>query len=282
MTENGKYFETTEILSYFLKDVRKYEVLTTEEEQKLIEKSAKGDKSARDKLINCNLLFIFSKAKEYARNKDEILDYVNEGVIGLMKGIENYDPTLGLKLMTYAKFYIQREMNYYFMNTKDMVVPANRAKIGRKLSKIKRKYYAEHGYDISPETLKAKMLSEYGIEINDNSDMDDVVLSSIDYEIDDDYTMEDNTEFNSRTASENDCEKNFEDERRKTLVKEMLKGVSPIEADIIKMLFKIGYNIEYSVEEIGMKHALEPETVEKIKNDVFRKIRSKYQKEEVI
>lgn len=282
MVENGKYFGTTEILSYFLKDVRKYEILSTEEEQKLVNDYINGKKSARDKLVNCNLRYIYSKAKEYARNEDEVLDYVNEGVIGLLKGLENYDASLGLKVMTYAKFYIQREMNYYFMDTRDMVVPANRIKIGKKLAKIKRKFYAEHGYDITPEDLKAQMMSEYGIEINDNSDMDDVSITSIDSEVDEDYTMEDNSEYNSRTASVNDCEQNIENEERKTLVTEMLDSVSPLEADIIRMLFKIDYNTEYSLDEIGEKYALEPEMVEKIKNDVFRKIRNRYKVTEAI
>lgn len=282
MVENGKYFGTTELLSYFLKDVRKYEVLSTEEEQKLVNDYLNGKKSARDKLVNCNLLYIYSKAKEYARNEDEVLDYVNEGVIGLLKGLENYDASLGFKVMTYAKFYIQREMNYYFMNTRDMVIPANRIKIGKKLAKIKRKFYAEHGYDITPEDLKTQMMSEYGIEINDNSDMDDVSITSIGSEIDEDYTMEDNSEYNSRTASVNDCEQNIENEERKTLVTEMLGSVSPLEADIIRMLFKIDYNTEYSLDEIGEKYALEPEMVEKIKNDVFRKIRNRYKVTEAI
>ena len=283
MAENGKYFGTTEILSYFLKDVRKYEVLTTEEEQKLVsEYQTNKSKEARDKLVNSNLRYIFSKAKEYAKNEDEVLDYVNEGVIGFLEGLDNYDASLGIKLMTYAKFYIQREMNYYFTDTVNMVVPANRAKIGKKIAKIKRKFYAEHGYDITPEQLKTKLKSEYDIDINDDSDMDEVSVTSIDYEIDDDYTMEDNTEFNKRTATVNECEQNFENERLKNIVLEMLNSVSPIEADIIRMSYKIGYDIEYSADEIGEKYALEPEMVERIKNDVFRKIRQRYKSVEVI
>lgn len=283
MVENGKYFGTTEILSYFLKDVRKYEVLTTEEEQKLIaEYKANGSKEARDRLVNSNLRYIFSKAKEYAKNEDEVLDYVNEGVIGFLEGLDNYDASLGIKLMTYAKFYIQREMNYYFTDTINMVVPSNRAKIGKKAAKIKSKFYAEHGYEITPELLKKKLKSEYDIDIINDSDMDEISVMSIDCEIDDDYTMEDNSEFNQRTSSVNECEQNFENERIKNLVTEMLDSVSPIEADIIKMSFKIGYDIEYSADEIGEKYALEPEIVERIKSDIFRKIRQKYKTEEVI
>ena len=78
------------------------------------------------------------------------------------------------------------------------------------------------------------------------------------------------------------CEANLEDERKKKLITEMLSTVSPLEADIIKMLFKIDYDIEYSADEIGEKYALEPEMVERIKNDVFRKIRLRYRKVQVI
>lgn len=274
--ENGKYFGTTEILSYFLKDVRKYDVLTTEEEQQVVADYLNGDNTAKDKLVNCNLRYIFSRAKEYARNEDEVLDYVNEGVIGLLKGLENYDATLGIKLMTYVKYHIQREMNYYFKEIRDMVVPSNRSKIGSKIARIKRKYYAEHGYDIANEELKFRLMKEYNIVIMDDSDLYDVSVASIDTEIDDDYTMEDNSEYNSRTATYNECEIHFDDEHRKALLDEMLKGLTPKETEILKKSFSIGCDVEYTAEQIGEDMALLPEMVEKIKENAFRKIRSRY------
>ena len=274
--ETGKYLGTTEILSYFLKDVRKYEVLTTEEEQKLVTAYLNGDNTAKDMLVNCNLRYIYSKAKEYARDEDEVLDYVNEGVIGLLKGLENYDASLGIKVMTYVKFHIQREMNYYFKEVRDMVVPSNRSKIGSKINRIKRKYYAEHGYEIPIEELKFRLMKEYNIVITDDRDLLDVSVASIDKEIDDDYTLEDNSEFNNRTASYNDCEKKFSDEHCKALTKDMLGGLSEIEVDIIKRTYGIGYDYEFSDEQIGVEHALETEMVQKIRENAFRKIRKRF------
>jgi RNA polymerase primary sigma factor len=274
--ETGKYLGTTEILSYFLKDVRKYDVLTTDEEQKLITAYLNGDNTAKDMLVNCNLRYIYSKAKEYARDEDEVLDYVNEGVIGLLKGLENYDVSLGIKVMTYVKFHIQREMNYYFKETRDMVVPSNRSKIGSKINRIKRKYYAEHGYDIPTEELKFRLMKDYGIVITDDRDLLDVSVASIDKEIDDDYTMEENSEYNSRTATYNECEAKFNDEHCKELVSNMLDGLSDIEADIIKRTYRIGYDYEFSDEQIGIEHALETEMVQKIRENAFRKIRKRF------
>lgn len=274
--ETGKFFGTTEILSYFLKDVRKYDVLTTEEEQRLVEEYLKGDKGAKDKLVNCNLRYIYSKAKDYARNEDEVLDYVNEGVIGLLKGLDNYDASLGIKVMTYVKYHIQREMNYYFKEIRDMVVPSNYSKINSKANRIKRKFYAEHGYDITTEELKRLLNSEYGIVVADDRDLLDVSISSIDKEVDDDYTLEDNSEYNNRTASYNECEKLFENEHSKKLVSSMFNILSDLEIDILKRTFKIGYDYEQSDDEIGEYCALEPEMVEKIRNNAFNKIKAKF------
>ena len=99
-TPNSDYFERTETLVRYYEDIRKYDVLTNEEELELFEMIKNGNKFekqvAKEKLINCNQRFVVAVAKRYATN-DNILDLINEGNIGLMEALENFKVEKGVK-----------------------------------------------------------------------------------------------------------------------------------------------------------------------------------------
>ena len=116
-----KYFKNSDALNSFLADVRKHPVPTIQQEEELFDRYYAGDESAKDELIVGNLRFVYSLAKIYARNEAEVIDYVNEGVIGLLIALEDYDRTKGYKFITYGVWYIRRQMNYYLLTQRDMI-----------------------------------------------------------------------------------------------------------------------------------------------------------------
>ena len=189
-----KYFGYSDNLSMFLSDMRQYTVPTAEEENELIVSYKSGNEDAGRELICRHLRFLYSLAKIYARNEDEVIDYVNEGAIGFKTALDKFNPELGYKFITYSVWYV----------TRNMVNRANNTKIGNKAEVVKQKFYSEHGREPSNEEVMEIIKNEYGIDIKDESDIYDVNISSINEEIDDDYTVEDNQDFNSRTASINE------------------------------------------------------------------------------
>ena len=115
-SQNVKFMEGNESLNTFLSTLRKYDALTQEEEKELFHRyKDNGDMSARDQIFLHNQRFVYSNAKIYARNSDEVLDYVNEGNLGLDEAIEKFNPSLNNKFITFAVWYIRREMNYYLI-----------------------------------------------------------------------------------------------------------------------------------------------------------------------
>lgn len=92
--------------------------LTKEEEEKYIELLVKGDKIARDKLIEHNLRLVAHIVKKYEHNSEIIDDLISIGTIGLIKGIDSYSSDKGIKLTTYAARCIENEILMYYRNDK--------------------------------------------------------------------------------------------------------------------------------------------------------------------
>ena len=92
--------------------------LTKEEEEKYIDLLIKGDKGARDKLIEHNLRLVAHIVKKYEHNNEIIDDLISIGTIGLIKGIDSYSSDKGIKLTTYAARCIENEILMYYRNDK--------------------------------------------------------------------------------------------------------------------------------------------------------------------
>ena len=116
-----KFYSGDKALNNYLNDIRKYKVPTVEEEVALFERIAEGDEKAKTEIIQRNQRFVYSLAKIYSKDENEVLDYVNEGNIGLITAIDTFDVTKGTKFITHAVWYIRRSMNYYLTTTNTLI-----------------------------------------------------------------------------------------------------------------------------------------------------------------
>ena len=95
-------------LLLYMREVGQVNLLTPAEEMALAKRILKGDDKAREHMIKANLRLVVKIAKEYEGLGLPLLDLINEGNIGLMKGIDRFDPTKGAKLSTYAAWWIKQ------------------------------------------------------------------------------------------------------------------------------------------------------------------------------
>lgn len=270
-SQNVKYMEGTENLNSFLATLRKYDALTPEEEKELFRKYHEdGDMSARDQIFLHNQRFIYSNAKIYARDSEEVMDYVGEGNIALDEAIDKFDPSLGNKFITFAVWYIRRAMNYYLINTRDMITKTNGMKLFKKADKIMQKFYNEHGYDPTLDEVRDILEKEYNIEIKDISDLYDLNVTSINTDIDDDFTMEESNEYNEKTAYFNEYETDVDKEYSKTLAKKFLSMVPDEHKEIIKKLYGIGYERQYSITELAKEYRMSDEDMENLRDKILK------------
>jgi RNA polymerase primary sigma factor len=101
---------STDSLQLYLNEIGRVKLLTPEEELALAKRVKRGDKTAREKMITANLRLVVKIARDYEGLGLPLLDLINEGNIGLMKGVERYDPTKGAKLSYYASWWIKQAM----------------------------------------------------------------------------------------------------------------------------------------------------------------------------
>jgi len=97
-------------LQLYLREIGQVQLLTPAEEIVLAKRIQKGDEQAREQMIKANLRLVVKIARDYEGLGLPLLDLINEGNIGLMKGVERFNPTKGAKLSTYASLWIKQSI----------------------------------------------------------------------------------------------------------------------------------------------------------------------------
>lgn len=267
--------QSPEIEAY-LRSIRKYQPLTTEQEEEAFKMYNSGNEEAKQKaidmVVNANQRFIFSLAKEYAKGDEtKVLDYVSEGSIGIMKAMEKFDPTRGFKFISFAVWYIRQAMTNYAQTTDLFLRKSNNAKIGNNILKIRTAFFQENGREPSMDEIK-EALNKKGIKIKNDSDLEDVVRNSIDSVWGDESTFENNPRYIQHSAVESEYEKEIEAEDNSSKVAKLLKNLDERSATVIKQLFGIGYDNPIDIEVVAEHLGLTPTRVGQIKNAALKKL----------
>ena len=269
--------QTSEIEAY-LRSIRKYQPLTQEEENEVFRMYRSNDPVAKEKaiatLVNANQRFIFSLAKDYAKGDEtKVLDYVNEGSIGIINAIEKFDQTRGFKFISFAVWYIRQAMTNYAQTTDLFLRQANNAKIGNNVLKIRTAFFQENHREPTTDEIK-EALAKKGIKIKEDKDIEDVVRNSIDSVWGDESTFENNPRYIQHSAIQNEYEKEMDDEDNKSVVGKLLKNLDERSQFIIKQLFGIGYENPIDIEVVAENLGLTPTRVGQIKNAAIKKLQA--------
>jgi RNA polymerase sigma factor (sigma-70 family) len=99
---------TSDTLQLFLRDVRRHPLLTAADEIELAKRIEQGDLAAKERMINSNLRLVVSLAKKYQGHELQLLDLIQEGVLGLIRAAEKFDWRKGYKFSTYATWWIRQ------------------------------------------------------------------------------------------------------------------------------------------------------------------------------
>ena len=119
---------STDSVRMYLKDISKYPLLTPEQERELAVKAINGDKQAKDKLIESNLRFVVSIAKQYQGKGLELEDLISTGNLGLIRAVDSFEPERELRFLSYAGWWIRDFIiNEIMNNGKEIRIPFNKA-----------------------------------------------------------------------------------------------------------------------------------------------------------
>ena len=119
---------SNESVSKYLSEVNKKEMITTEEEVELARRIHRGDEQAVRRLVEANLRFVVSVAKQYQNRGMPLSDLIEEGNIGLIKAARLFDETRGFKFISYAVWWIRQAIMHALTNNGSMVrLPVNKS-----------------------------------------------------------------------------------------------------------------------------------------------------------
>jgi len=116
MDEIRQAYDGDTAYQLYLKEIGQTALLTIPEENYLAARIKKGDKAARERMIKANLRLVVKIARDYEGYGVPLLDLISEGNIGLMKGVERFDPTKGAKLSTYSAWWIKQAIKRALAN----------------------------------------------------------------------------------------------------------------------------------------------------------------------
>jgi RNA polymerase primary sigma factor len=137
---------TTDALQLFLNEMARYPLLTAEEEVELAKLIERGDKAAKDRMVNSNLRLVVSIAKKYQGHGLSLLDLIQEGIIGLIRAVEKFDWRRGFKFSTYATWWIRQAVQRGVANkARTIRMPVHIVDRERKMAKAERELVTKLG-----------------------------------------------------------------------------------------------------------------------------------------
>jgi RNA polymerase primary sigma factor len=136
---------TTDPLQLFLNEAGRYALLTAAQEVELAKAIERGDKEAKDLLVNSNLRLVVSIAKKYQGHGLTLLDLIQEGIIGLIRAAEKFDWRKGFKFSTYATWWIRQAVQRGVANKARVIrIPVHIVEREQKIARAERDLLAQH------------------------------------------------------------------------------------------------------------------------------------------
>ena len=246
----------------YLRDIAHFPLLTLAEEGYLPQRIKEGDKEALNRMVEGNLRFVVSVAKNYQNMGLDLSDLISVGNLGLMTAAHRFDPTMGFKFCSYAVWWIRQSILQALSKEARMVaLPANQQALLSKLNKESARLEQE----LERIPSMKEVVESLGVDENHvkwiGANIDKPLSLDAPLQTDEDSTRMDLVENTSTPSTDAGL-------MQESLCEEIDKALTILpenERMIVKMSFGIGQPRPYSLEEIAIKTMLTRERVRQIR-----------------
>ncbi len=265
-------YESRSALTLYLRDAVEVPLLTIDEENALAAQIRHGDAAAREHMIRANLRLVIKIARDYEGYGLPLLDLINEGNIGLMKGVERFDPAKGGKLSTYGSWWIKQSIKRALANqSKTIRLPVHLVDKVNRMRRVAHELREVFGREATDEELAEEMevpvkkvrlwmrssMKTASLDAplgdDDSSPLADVVPAT--------DTLDPFEELQQRTVHE--------------MVRRFLPGLPPRELSILQERFGLEGGGEKTLDEIGHRFGVTRERIRQLQNLALARLRRK-------
>jgi RNA polymerase primary sigma factor len=266
---NGDLAErTTDAMSLFLQEVRRYPLLTKAQEVELAKRIERGDLEAKSQLVNSNLRLVISNARKYQGHELPLLDLIQEGILGLIRATEKFDWRKGYKFSTYATFWIRQAIQRALDNrSRTIRIPVHLGQRERKIARVHRELATRLGREptdqeiaeaaeITPQELKeARAVSR--------------VVTSLDRPVGED----EETSFGALLASdERGTEEEVDIVLREDALQRALEQLPEQEREVVKLRYGVGGDEPTPLSETGRRLGISQDTVRRLERKALAEL----------
>lgn len=257
----------------YLREIGKIPLLTPEEEAELAQRIVKGDKKAKDKMVESNMRLVVSIAKRYGGRGLDFLDLIQEGNTGLLRAVEKFDPDKGFKFSTYATWWVRQAITRAIADqARTIRIPVHMVETINKVLRTTRKLTSELNREPTNEEI-AKALDmepdkiDYVMRIKQD-------IASLDASVgregdDEDSVLGDFVEDEERASPEDSAANQILKEQ----LSEIIATLTDREQKIIRLRFGIGGGRPHTLEEVGNEFDVTRERIRQIEAKALSKLR---------
>jgi RNA polymerase primary sigma factor len=261
--------QTTDALQLFLNEVSRHRLLTAAEEVELAKRIERGDREAKERMINSNLRLVVSLAKKYQASQLSLLDLIQEGILGLIRATEKFDWRRGYKFSTYATWWIRQAIERGIANkARTIRMPVHVLQRERKLDRAERELAVELGRPPTDEEIaeRAEIPVKQVGEVREAAR----VLTSLDRPVGE----EDETTLGELFETDQpDVEETVEVSLREDAVRRAVSELPDPEREVVKLRYGLNGDPDpKSIEEVVRRLDMSRENVKRVESRALRRL----------
>jgi RNA polymerase primary sigma factor len=259
---------TTDAMSLFLEEVRRYPLLTRGQEIELAQRIERGDLQAKEQLVNSNLRLVISNARKYQGLDLPLLDLIQEGILGLIRAAEKFDYRKGFKFSTYATFWIRESIQRAIANrARTIRIPVHIGQRERKIARVQRELAASLGREPTDEEIAQAA----DLRVRDVQEAREAarVVTSLDRPVGDD----EETTFGALLASDQrGPEEEVEISLRTDALRSAVERLPEKEREVVKLRYGIYGDDPTPLAEAGRRLGISSDAVRKLERKALAEL----------